>query len=781
MSESSSAGPPRSLKPASLPRLLSTFVGRRAEIAKLGGLISRARLLTLVGPPGCGKTRLALESAAANRARFPQGVAFVDLGSVASTAEVADVAASAVRLKAQSASCLAHNIGNSELLMVIDNAEHLIGSVCSFAEQLLAGCPNLQIVTTSREPLNVDGEVCWPVEPLQVPPVSIQDPDSLVAYDAIALFCVRVSEHQPDFGLTATNAATVAAICRRLNGIPLALELAAATVRSLGLAEIAASLSNSFHILAHGRRTAAPRHRTMRAAIEWSHDLLDRGERLLFRQLALFPATFDFAAVKAICANDDLPADTISGTLTRLIAKSLVRVLPLSVGGVRYDQLEVVRQYGRERLTAHEQYSLEERHARYYAHLADDLSIAGGDFERRVELITPEYSNLCLALDWAAQHDPALEAAMAEHLQWYWALRGMFREARVRFELALGRGGVDQPTAARLCVLAATASRRLADDEAMRRYLERASELADEVADPSLSVWIANAQGILASQRFDWPTAEASFRRIMELIERMPADTTESFARMHGWPPSRARCIVMTRNNLALTLLQLGRPVEALDHAEQAVDAASDLFERSIPLAELLDTCGQVLLKLGRLAEARARFIAALDQAVANTNDHMAIGPLLGLACTAASDGKYTSALMFTAAGRRAAESANTDWSKTLGYLLEPISNAEHASREALSQAAASLAWERGSNMDTSTALRFAQDTARSALLAPLSPREGSVARLVAQGMTDKEIARQLHISPRTVEVHLTRIRGKLGLRNRAEVAVWAVTEAADA
>jgi len=237
----------------------------------------------------------------------------------------------------------------------------------------------------------------------------------------------------------------------------------------------------------------------------------------------------------------------------------------------------------------------------------------------------------------------------------------------------------------------------------------------------------------------------------------------------------------MARNNLALTLLQLGRPSEALEQIVQALDATDDVVERAIPLVEVLDTCGQVYLALGRQAEARAQFIAALAQAVANANDHMAVGPLFGLARVAAGEGDHVSALTFAAAARQAASSSGTDWIRALSYQLESIEQAERSSREALTARRAAIAWQHGWDMDIRVALQLAQ--VGGALASPpiLSSREHEVTHLVANGLTDKEIARRLLISPRTVEVHLAHVRRKLGLRNRAEIAAWAVSEASEA
>src|SRR5437867_172204 len=329
------------LPPPSLPRPLSSFVGRRTEIEELKRALGGARLVTLTGPGGCGKTRLALELAFKVRSRFPDGVGFVDLAPVRDPATVPETVATALGRSGQDRGDAAEMIGEARLLVVLDNAEHLVDSVCNLAAEFLDRSPNLRILVTSREVLNVAGEVSWRVPPMQLPPEEAQpDPAALSGYDAVRLFVTRAAEHESSFRLTAANARLVVAICRRLDGIPLALELAAARVRSLGLAEVFTRLSNSFQLLTGGSRTAVDRHRTLRATVDWSHGLLDASEQRLLRRLALFAGTFDLGAVEAVCSNSSLPVEELADVLHRLVDKSLVMVHPAPDGSLRYGLME---------------------------------------------------------------------------------------------------------------------------------------------------------------------------------------------------------------------------------------------------------------------------------------------------------------------------------------------------------------------------------------------------------------------------------------------------------
>jgi non-specific serine/threonine protein kinase len=403
------------------------------------------------------------------------------------------------------------------------------------------------------------------------------------------------------------------------------------------------------------------------------------------------------------------------------------------------------------------------------------MSLVGGQFEARVEAMTAEYANIHAALDWTARERPSIEAAITESVHWYWMLRGMLAVAKRHLESVLSKDAVDQATMARLCLLASTVAHRGGDYDAISGHVERAAALAERADDPALDVWITASRGLLAAQQADWTTAEALFRRLVDLSAQLPTEARDGLVRMHGWPPSRARHMMMARNNLAMTLLQLGRNHEALCEAQQAVEAATEVFERSIAIAPVLETCGQAYLALERTGEAREQFTAALSHAVDLGNDHLAVSPLVGLARSAAMEGDFASCLTFAAAGRRAARLSGTKWFEGNSDQVKPIVNAENDSRAALGEDGATAAWGRGASIGIRAALELARGS-RLPSPPPLSNREWDVAHLVARGLADKEIARSLSISSRTVEVHLARVRQKLGLHNRAEVAVWAVT-----
>src|SRR5262249_10095911 len=297
----------------------------------------------------------------------------------------------------------------------------------------LPGCPTPTTLFTSRDLRSVDGELGWRVPPLGLPPADgPRSSRAISAYEAVQLFSVRVAEHQPGFQLSDANAALVADICRRLDGIPLALELAAVRARSLAMTEIAKRLDDSFRLLTRGPRTADTRHRSLRATMDWSYQLLTHNEQRLLRRLAVFAGTFDLSAVEAVCSAPDIPREEIADTLHRLIDKSLVISEPGPNGSLRYGQPEVIRQYCGDRLLAAGEARLTAQHGVYYADLVLRLNAVGLPFHVWAEGITADYCNVQLAMNWAAAADPELEMAMVHDLQAFWTMRGAIREARER-------------------------------------------------------------------------------------------------------------------------------------------------------------------------------------------------------------------------------------------------------------------------------------------------------------------------------------------------------------
>ena len=412
-----------------LPTALTPFVGRAGELEELQGLVAANRLLTLTGPGGVGKTRLALEVAATVRDAFPDGVWLADLTPVTEGAMVAPVIAAGIGLLvaelAQDAgdieAALAERLEDRRILVVLDNCEQVVAAAAATVHALLQSCPGLVVVATSREPLSVTGEVVFAVPPLSLPGGEDAGPGALLRFDSVALFCARAHAADRTFALSDANAEAVVRICRRLDGLPLALELAAARARVLGTKDLAQQLDDRFATLGPGPRTAPPRQQTLRATLDWSHDLLSPSERVVFRRLGVFPATFDLDAVRAVASREAIP------DFVRLVDKSLVTVVSEDSGS-RYLLLESVRAYALDRLDAsggvveaqraHRDAFL--RRARML--VEDDESWLKAEHFRRVH---SDYANFMSALEWswtAGDHDEAVWICAA--LMMYWVLSG---------------------------------------------------------------------------------------------------------------------------------------------------------------------------------------------------------------------------------------------------------------------------------------------------------------------------------------------------------------------
>ena len=350
-------GPPPAVGRAAgrLPAETTSFIGREADLAAVGKLLTAGRLVTLTGPGGSGKTRLARQAGAVAAAGYPDGVWLADLAPIGGPELVAPAVAAALAVREEPgrplADSIAARLGDSDALLIIDNCEHVVGAAAELIAALLAACPALRILATSQTRLGVPGEAIWPVPPLSVPPPAGRDPAAVAEAESVRLLCDRAALARPGFSLTAGNAADIGEICRRLDGIPLAVELAAARLSTLTPAQLAARLGDRFRVLTGGSRTEPARHRTLRAAISWSHDLLGRPEQTCFRRMAVFAGGCTIDAAEAVCADASLPVEAVLETVTALVDRSLLTTEE-RCGTMRYGMLESVRQYAREQLTA---------------------------------------------------------------------------------------------------------------------------------------------------------------------------------------------------------------------------------------------------------------------------------------------------------------------------------------------------------------------------------------------------------------------------------------------
>jgi predicted ATPase/DNA-binding SARP family transcriptional activator len=446
-----------------IPALLTDVVGRAAAVTELRALLTEGRLVTLTGPGGVGKTRLALVTAAESADAFPDGVWLAELAGLTpgGAGTPADVLMAVLGIRddspAEPSDRLAGALGSRRMLLILDNCEHLADQAAQLTARLLQAAPGLRVLVTSREPLMLAGEVVWAVPPLELPGTAAPDqPGDLARFSAVQLFVTRARASAPGFRLDAGNARAVAALCRRLDGIPLALELAATRVRALGVHELLARLDDRFRLLVTGPRDAPPRQQTLAAVIDWSWELLTEPERLVLRRLAVTAEGCGLEAAEAICAEGDLD---VLGLVARLVDRSLVTVTD-GPDGPRYRLLESVAAYGLQRL--HQSGELSQvrlRHRRYYENLTERAAsrLRGHDQRSWLRRLDAETANLRSSLESAARDDDAPAALrMVNALAWYWFLRGRLTEARHALDeaLALGHGPAADSAASRAAAMA---------------------------------------------------------------------------------------------------------------------------------------------------------------------------------------------------------------------------------------------------------------------------------------------------------------------------------------
>jgi predicted ATPase/DNA-binding SARP family transcriptional activator len=497
-----------------LPLDLSTFVGREAELAQLQDLFSRTRLLTLTGPGGSGKTRLALELA--GRQAEAARVLWVELAEANDAASVNSRIAQAMGIQDEASLAALLERLPGDALVALDNCEHVVDAVAAAVEAMLLRHPALRVLATSREPLGIRGERAW-----LVPPLSLGH-DGEGASEAVGLFVERAREVAPNFELTSANREAVEAICRALDGIPLAIELAAARVRLLSPTQIRERLHEALDLLSRGGRTAVPRHRTLRAALDWSHALLDAESAALLRRLAVFQGGTGLEGVEFVGGDEGAdPLDTLE-VLGRLVDRSLVAVREQD-SAARYHLLETVRIYALERLDeAGESETVRARHAAFMVALVEDARphLTGAGRRMWVERLTAELPNLRAALAWTHEHDPALHLRLTTSLWWFWFSSRHWTEARRWLEGALSLDAAATPDRGRAELLFALGALEALQGRSAPagEWLRQALELADGLGDEQLATYARVYLGMSLAQVHD-PEAEQHLRPALEWLE----------------------------------------------------------------------------------------------------------------------------------------------------------------------------------------------------------------------------------------------------------------------
>jgi predicted ATPase/DNA-binding CsgD family transcriptional regulator len=816
-----------------LPQPLTSFVGREREIANARRLLGTCRLLTLTGTGGVGKTRLGQRIAAsmvgpahdselgpraAKQQAFPVGVRFVCLATLIDPKLVPQAVAAAVGVREEPerplTATLADALRFEPLLLVLDNCEQLIAACAELVDTLLRACPDLRILATSRQPLGIAGEttlrvpsLALPIPPEESARLPIEDGafrsgvgggqpasdlnKSPVESEAVQLFVERARAAMPAFTLTDNNRAAVEQICRRLDGLPLAIELAAARVAVLSPEQIAARLGDRFRLLTGGSRTALPRYRTLRALIDWSHDLLVERERTLLRRLSVFKGSWTLEATEAVCACDGLDPDEIFDLLSGLVAKSLVQT-DEHAGIVRYRFLESTREYAAEKLRdAGDETTLHERHRDWFLALAERAAPAlhGPDCALWLDRLERDRESLRSALRWCidrADAEPGLR--MAGALSHFWLVRGPYREMRGVLAELLGSPAAQQRSrpirAARANALLAAgwlATRQddlAAADVQFREALAIGHELGSQ---RGLAIALFSI-GYVARIRGEYPAARGHYAEAIQLFEGLGDD--HWLARAHH----DLGVAAYFDDDLAM--------------ARGQYEASLALFEGlgdQLGIGMALNDLGEVAFLRGELAEARAleRACRVLARQIDDKERiGMALAALAGLDAAQGQPGRaLLLAAAVTALNEATGQRNSPAWHALVERWLEPARRALSAEAVAEAQAAGrampldeaivlalnahqpdvkpALAKPARGRSDSVELTRILSQ--RSRAITQLTRRELEVAALVARGLTNRQIAAELVIADGTATNHVKHILARLGLESRVQIAAWAI------
>lgn len=741
---------------------LTSFVGRRAELTETQHLLELSRLVTLTGMGGVGKTRLALRVAADLRDNFQEGVWLVELDEINDDSLLVQLVSSTLGVREQPArplrEVLTDFVASRSLLLVLDNCEHLVSAVAELAESLLRRSPRLRILTTSREALSIGGEATLRVAPLAVP-VPGRQVAGPGGNDAVALFAERARSAQPGFQLTAQNKSAVAQICSRLDGLPLAIELAAARIRVMSPEQILERLTNRFTLLTRGSRAAPSRQQTLRWSIDWSYELCSEVEQHLWERLSVFAGGFELDAVEGIC-DGDLQPDELLDALSSLVDKSiLLREEADTV--VRFRLLETVREYGRQKLDQSENYTeLRRKHRGWYQQLSLAAE-AGWISDRQLDWISRlerEQPNLREALS-STENEPALEppddAALraTTALFPFWLSRGLLSEGRYWLDRMLARDS-RQGTIARITALCAdSVLAELQGDLATGRSLiERARVTAGPRPEPAIHAEIAHAEGISALFGGDFDTAGSRLEVALELFESIGAlrPKVEGLLQLgwaHAFRGDTERALVSHEKALAITE----------SHGE------------SVYRSYALWGTGVAHWQQGNEETAVRNLRQCLRLARLRDDPLMAAPSMEALAWIVRESDSSRASVMMGAAEAL----GRTVGSSTVLFpnLLVHHEACERHTRAALGRHAFETARDKGAKLGFHASIAYALGETDVDPTTKMTRRERQVAELVATGRTDKEIGELLTISPHTVHGHVKHIIAKLGLTSRTQIA----------
>jgi predicted ATPase/DNA-binding CsgD family transcriptional regulator len=821
---STSTAPERPRKAAShnLPALRSSFVGREQEVAEVKRGLDVTRLLTLTGAGGSGKTRLALEVARDLLESYPDGVWLVELAPLSEKELVPQAVAKALGVPERPGELLTDTLAevlrSQKLLVILDNCEHLVETVARFVDTMLDSCPQIRVLATSREALGVEGEVIWLVPPLSVPLGTFSSPEELEGYESARLFVERAGRHNKSFSLERQDAVWVAEICRRLEGIPLAIELAANRVGVLSVQQISEKLDESLKLLTGGARTAFSRQRTLRATLDWSYELLSELEKALFRRLSVCTGGWTLESAEEVGSDESVEKGEVLDLLSRLVEKSLVVATVTEQGGMRYRFLEPIRQCALEKLEESEAVeAVRDAHARYFLALVEEAEseLKGPDQLEWLERLEVEYDNVRAALSWALEAGQAeLGLRLAGAMWWFWLVRGYTSEGLRWLEGMLAK--YDGPLAHVQAKALVGAGRLLLERGGPERATDLLAEGVTLFREAGLNQGLADSLdnlGIAWAYQGELTRAKTLFEESVELFREAGdmwgvAESLNNLALIAGIHNNREqemalhneslrirrelgdkRGIVMSLINLAFMALKGGAYGQAANLCEEGLALGRALGDKGLT-ANLLINQGLALLNRGDSGRAMELFQGSLVVHQEMGDKYHLHSDLMSLASAAVMEKKPVRAARLFGAAQALREST--------GIALVDVENGRFYERfvaEARSQIE-EKAWERalqeGRAMSMQGATQYALSVEKSSTRpaaaehssaspsipehpAGLTPREGEVLVLVAEGLTNAQIAEKLFLSPRTVHRHLNSIYHKIGVSSRSAATRFAL------